>query len=234
MSFSPSRTGSRLRLHDTTHSPVGLWQFDGDLSDDSGNSLDLSVASGTAVYTSIGGIRFFYFDGSTYLSRVAAAGLQITGALTIEAIVCMRRGADDATNEYILSCGDNGETEITNTLYSVRTGNSTAEIQVFHEYGAGTNALHAFDNATIPDSAPCHLAVTRASNGTTYKLYIDGVLLDTEEATSAPTGGGDAFLTVGAQETGTSLAKMHIASLKIINSELTAAQVLAEARRTVL
>jgi len=79
-----------------------------------------------------------------------------------------------------------------------------------------------------------HLACTRNTAGTIAKLYINGrEFASTTSGISAPNGGGDAFITMGLHPTLTTY-ELHgmLSSVKIISSELTAAQVWAEAQRT--
>ena len=67
---------------DTTYSPVGLWNLDGNLTDSSGNGNDLTEQTGTAQFTSYMGKQWWYADGATILSAGTAAELNVTGDCT--------------------------------------------------------------------------------------------------------------------------------------------------------
>lgn len=64
-------SNSGAALLDTTHSPIALWQFDGDILDSSGNGKDLVVATGATQFVAgpVVGTQAMFFDGSTVLSR---------------------------------------------------------------------------------------------------------------------------------------------------------------------
>jgi len=68
------------------HSPAGLWNFEGNLNDSSGNGFDLS---GTPLGYSVQANDFQYgviFGGSEFSRPSRDAALAITGALTIETV----------------------------------------------------------------------------------------------------------------------------------------------------
>jgi len=84
----PGARGTALP-HDLTHSPVGLWQFDGDLTDSSGNGFTLSLGAGsTQQFVEMApGLQGAWFNGTTFYERTSTeATLQIPGPITIEFI----------------------------------------------------------------------------------------------------------------------------------------------------
>jgi hypothetical protein len=104
--------------HDTTHSPIALWQLNGSLADSSGNGHNLSVLAGTERYCELWpDLRGFHFDGVTRLgigSFVSALG--VTGALTLECILLMASRTLQ-TNARFFDHSAAGETSATNALY---------------------------------------------------------------------------------------------------------------------
>ena len=128
-----------IYLHDLTYAPVALWQFNGDLTDSSGNGLTLSVEAGTLWYADLArGVKGIYFDGSTRLTRgVWDSVLAISGDLTIEMIV--RFQSLSASDSYLASFGASGETFGVNALYEFILLANRAGIMLLAENGAGSN-----------------------------------------------------------------------------------------------
>jgi hypothetical protein len=236
MTWIPSLAGGGVTLpqnHDTTHSPEGLWQLDGDANDDSGNArhLVLPPAAGTERYGAgiTPALQSFFFDGSTRIQRAAVAALQITGDVTLELLVYP--AAVSGAGQILATMQSTGaDTEPNNTLYSFEIDTDNV-VRVFFEKGAGGN------NFLIP-SPPFvvgpgrwhHLAYTR---GAANKIYHDGTeIFDDAGSFGNPTGGTNAFITLGSSPDGSSAFTGYLASVKIIASELSAAQVAAEASRT--
>lgn len=218
--------------HDLTHSPVGLWQFNGDMVDVSGNSLGLTVSTGAERYSELGssGLKGFFFNGATGLKRATHdASLTVYGALTVEMIVSF----SSAAAACCVAFGYTGETEATNTLYSLQQ-TVLGEPYYLSENSTGTDSGYTFSTVGLPVGVPTHLAITRSSNGTVIKCYVNGKLYGTSTALTIPTGGSSSLLYVGVDvDGGTFLPKGSVlSSLKVIASTLTDAQVLAEYQRT--
>lgn len=210
-----------IARHDTTHSPVGLWQFDGDLTDSSGNSLTLSVSAGTILYSDImPGFKAAWFDNATALNRSAAA-LRITGSMTIECLMILDAGPNG--NPWI-SHGIAGELETQNIIYesAILSGRLP---QWFSESGAGVNALSALTTTALPPVHQLfHFAITRSSG--TVRHYVNGRALGGGLSHTTPTGGSLGSLVIGSSAAGAVYgAHMFLSSLKIIPSALTLAQI---------
>lgn len=215
--------GISLGLHDLTHSPVGLWQLQSDLTDSSGNSLDLTC-SGNYSFVELFpgcGIKGLCV-GTTEAKRSSYdASLAITGALTIEMLCSLaNRGATEA---FALGFTGSGESLATNVLYQLTT--ISGELRYFAEYSSGVDISSLL--APILFGIPQHIAFTRSSDGLTLKLYQNGNLIATKTVTAIPEGGTSAWFQVG----GSNSMGNVIASLKVIASELSATQVAAEAAR---
>lgn len=235
---SGSSGGSSVSLHDTTHTPVGLWQLNGDLTDSSGNGYTLTVGSGTEQYAPLSStLSGFHFDGSTYLvHNVEVSGLRLTSDMTIE---CLAKWLVDppgygvnrtTTSPALVAHGTGGETEATNTVYAFGPHASTGGLKWVSESGGGTNAVYDLD-AEIPAGVWHHIAAVRDSN--VVSVYLDGALLGSSSSLTTPTGGASGRLVLGALANGSSENPTCVmASVKLIGSALTASQVKAEYQRT--
>ena len=228
-------TGSgRAAYHDLTHDPVGLWQLSGSLRDSTSNALDLTLTNGNERYTEIvPGIRGAYFDGNSWFERtVHDAVLTLTGAMTIEAIVSVptHLTGEQAICEFFAS----GETEATNILYGFRSNENSAPRQWIWETesGSGVNSVILTDaNITFPD-LPYHLAITRNTSGD-VKIFANADLIQSGNIGLPSTTGGTQTLAVGRSNAFTRKGSgMSMASLKILDFELTQAQIKAEYERT--
>ena len=213
---------------DTTHSPVALYDVDGDLVDGSGNALDLTWAAGTEIYGPgpvTDGLALFFQNSRA--SHAFDALYQILTDLTLEALVFP--GIVHSADGYVMQFGGNGETEALNILWSMilTTGN---RVKFLQESGAGTNQEATFD-VSIPLGQWSHVALTRDNAGTDLNLYVNGILRGNATLGAAPTGGGSSILTMGQFAAANQPYTGMVSSAKIIAAELNAAQILAEAHR---
>ncbi len=200
----------------------GFWQFDGDLTDDSGNGLTLTANAGTVRFATIDGLQTFFPADGQFLERVVHdADLTLLGVLTIN-ILAYFVGQDAASKKYLLFESP-GEAEVDNTLYMLQDQSPNHEMQYTQEFGGGVN--ETFDTETPPGMGAFHLyTLTRDGLGNGVKLYVDGVETYSETRTNAPTGGSTSVLTLVAAATG------FYAGLMISAEEASAATVLAQAR----
>ena len=215
---------------DTTHSPVALYDVDGDLVDSSGNGLDMSMGAGTAYYGPApvtGNARSIFFQSSRAQRPSSDASLRLHGALTIEAVVFP--SIVHTTTGILAAYAGGGETEAENIAYELAllSGN---RIRFAQENGAGVDNLWDV-SLHVPVGQWTHLAVTRDVAGTGANLYINGILRASTTLASAPTGGTSSVLHAGEFINGLAPYTGFMSSLKIIAAELNASQVLAEANR---
>ena len=229
--------GPKVRQHDTTHSPLGLWQLDGDMTDASGNGYDLTVDTGTELYAPISDtLQGFRFDGSTNLIHdVAEAALRLTGDMTIEMLVAWLIdppgfGVNTSlSGPYLAAHGVPGEAGGDNNLYSLKA-RPTGGIGWLSESGSGTNAVYDID-CDVPTYLLHHLAAVRASN--VVSMYIDGGLVGSSSTLATPTGGNTGRFVLGSiGGGGGEHPTCLMASVKLIGSALTAEQVADEYRLT--
>jgi hypothetical protein len=229
--------GLSINLHGLEHSPVGLWQFQGDLTDSSGNGYDLEIGAGTEQYVDLSStIQALDLDGSTYARLAAfAAALAITGDMTIEALVSWQiDGPGVGVNTSIsgppiCAHGASGEAQADNNLYTFgpKPGGG---LKWLSESGNGTNAIYE-QAGTQPAQVLAHVAATRESDVVTF--WWNGTPAGQSGTLTTPTGGGSGRFVVGALSNGSSEnPTMLISSLKLIASALTPAQIRAEFVRT--
>jgi hypothetical protein len=230
-----------------------LLNFEGNLNDSSGNGYTATlggVAGGTARYPYYvgpgGAVRGFLFDGQTWLTRslTGAAGLDITGAITVEALIAPMaiqkyNIADMWLDKYgfIVACSNSSSTgtPLQYSRYSLINGaisDTYRKVRWGHE-GAGTAYL-LDDDDMLPFGALQVLTATRDSAGTALKIYLNGYEVASTTVGAAPSGTAPDQVSVGAVTTATASDQYTftglIASLRITNAEFSAAQVLSEAQ----
>ncbi len=222
---------------DTTHAPAGLWLFDNNLNDSSGNGFDLTGAP--SYTTEARDKRVGAIFGTTPWTRPARdAALSIIGALTIEAVVTVAFSSPSTMT--VCSIGNPGETEADNSVYYAMIGSSILgasdkKMTLLWESGAGVNRSVTSATEVVPVGIPCHLVWTRSADAVAIvNMYVNGVNIHNGSAAAA-TGGTAAtcLLRVG---TNSAIADpigrgSVLTSLKIIAAELTPAQVVAEYNR---
>jgi hypothetical protein len=217
----------------TAHSPLGLWHFDGALTDSSGHenagSHTLAVDTGTAVYGDLWpGYRGLSLQ-SLLLSN-SHADFRITGNITIEMVLMFDVAPDGAVPVSWTTIGGSDSDEANNTLYNINVP-STRIPGWFHEDTAGAN--NSFSPSAValpPPGVPFHFAATRISN--VVRMYVNGVLRGTSGALNGAVGGGNGKLFVGGV-TGTLHPNFLLGDLKITGSGLDDSQVAAEAALSV-
>lgn len=234
MTFIKDKPIQKLGLD---YSPVGLWLFENNLTDSSGNGFNLT---GSPSYTTverdkqIGAI----FATSPWTRPSRDAALSIMGALTIEAVVTV--AFSSTTTMTVCSVGNTGESEADNSAYyamigSTLSGASDKKMTLLWESGAGVNRSVTSSTEVVPVGIPCHLVWTRSADATAVvNMYVNGVNVHSGSDVAA-TGGtaSTCLLRVGS----TSAVQDRLGhgsvltSLKIIAAELTPAQVVAEYNR---
>jgi hypothetical protein len=215
--------GGTIARFDLTHSPVGLWHFNGNLNDSSGNGLNLTGSvTYRHVWTNIMGL----VSGTAARSAFDAA-LAITGDITIQALCIMRIAPVGA-----VIAGFNGpfasDTAANNYLYQFALTNQDV-MAWFSESGAGVDA--SFNStgagAGLPSfNTPMHIVARRASNIITY--WVNGVQFGSaSSALTTPTSGTSAVFSTHANS-----GAPDMFGLKVINSAITDQQIRDEYNRT--
>jgi len=218
--------GNLAQPHDLTHTPVGLWQLNESLLDTSGNSFTLALLAGDQRWTEmLPGLRALnVFTNNKYRHNTTGTSLAITGDLTLMFWCRLRAYTAGAFFSYDTS----GELEADNYLYSIALTSAPTQLQFTHEHGAGVNDEHNIDYLP-PLYQPFHLAVRRQSN--VIQFFLNGKTFGpASSALTTPTGGGNSKFHIG--WVANDACDHDAASIKVENSALTNAQILAEYNRT--
>jgi hypothetical protein len=235
------------QLHDLTHNPVGLWQFDGDMTDSSPTGENFTVATGSELYGTgiVPGTKAFYFNGSTRIhsGSPAPAALRITGDMTVEFLIKPDGLDTDTFGAHIIGCSgiDNSVAEVDNFLWHFRLSDAgpvdNNHPVWFWEGPASTFHVVKDVTFTVPPLQWSHVACVRINGGagaTIGRIYVNGELVVEVTTLDEATGGSSGRVKMGDTDTGGNDGSYfgHVQSVKVIPSALTAAQVLAEARLT--
>ena len=213
-----------LARHQVTSNTVGLWQFDWDGTDSSGNGYDLTLEAGIERYSDLWpGVSGALFNGGVtkFYRSSAEAALRILGDMTIEFFYM---SLINYPSGYVCYHGTSGESLPTNYLYSVSYESGNASTQWLQEYGAGSDSLYQFTEELPPPRSLIHVAATRRSD--VIRLYHNGRLVGTSSALTTPEDGSSGRLRVGEGVNGI------VSSLKILNVGLTDEEIVEEYNST--
>lgn len=218
-----------LGLHTRAYNPSGLWQFNETLNDTSGNSFNMTMEVGTERYTDIyPGTRGLQLIGSRPVYNVAGGVLNITSDITIECLMYLE--TYPGANAVAIACFANaGETSADNTNYAIQLNATDGTFGWLSESGSGVDATYNLTNG--PGLGLSHIAVTRISN--VIRFYLNGRAYGSASGTlTSPTAGSSGKLRIGYPDVGFLAPECVMASLKIIASGLTAAQIATEYNTT--
>lgn len=243
-SSSASGVGE-IQLHDTTYSPVGLWQFQNSLNDSSGNNFHAAVDAGAAEYSVITqrlmGCRFnglrLIGPNATLLALRSDMTVEFIGAFEDQGPVGSLLSPPGAcTTGIALSYTggiDDGASNI-NYLYQVAFPD-VRRIQWFSEHDVGVNDTYTPSGLVLPTpGVPFHCAASRINSR--VQFYVNGKPYGTlSPSLFAPTDGVTSRLWFGGVS-GTGIPttgnNFSLASVKIIPTGLDAAAVRGEYNRT--
>lgn len=205
----------------------GKWEFDGDLTDDSGNGYDLT-SSTTETYLTLDGKKGFYSRGATVVDAAGGPGssalLELVGETTVHCLVYMNDSFHQAA-AYLWSYQGSGESEEANHLYTVEI-QTTGILRYFIEYSGGSNSQKDFE-AGIPTGRWVLVTMTRDIAGTGIKFYFNGELVGSQTASQAPTAGSGASV----KELRLTESLCYYGNIVVSEEEQNAATVLAVAQQ---
>jgi hypothetical protein len=209
----------------------GLWYFDGNLLDETSNSIDLSHA-GTPYYRSspAPGVSGTFINGQLITSPQSATSdpIRLTGAMTLECLINPSQIADP--NGYICHFLNVGTGTANNSLWALRLSINN-ELDYFHEDVSEVGHTVSSQVFIAPGKWH-HVAFTRDSAGTLIRLYVDGVLVRREVVTDPPSGGADSHIQIGQSETPDRRYFGGMDSIRITDAEFRPEHILASARET--
>jgi len=223
---APSR--NMMRLHDTTYSPTGLWQFtSGSIGTDAVGSFNLTQDSTHGAPTEVGG----YIPNTQALQdfiyyRNNSSDLEYTGAMSFAIMfkaTAYSWGTGSGDNYYRVMVKDRGgDTDGRYDLVFTPTGH----IYYAHKNG-GTPYSIALDKLHYDLYRWHHLAFTRTTNGRTITIYLDGVQIHQSTLASGPGTTGTTYFNLGGMNgyNGSAYDNLTLSSAVIFDKELTAAQI---------
>lgn len=229
-------TRNQAKLHDLTHSPVGLWQLDGSMKEESGGGYDLTLDTGAERYGmgAVSDRRAAYFNGSTILARTTHdAALLLLGDVTLEALV-FPTATDDGYTDIQAFHGGPTDSEVNNTCYQMGVNGASNNPFWSHENGAGANNAHIFTDVSLPLFTWTHVAMVRDDTAKTVTLYLNGVATGTPYTyVNSATGASASRYSIGGfWPSNSQYFNGSISSCKVVALALKATEVLAEAQRT--
>jgi hypothetical protein len=211
----------------TTHSPLALYNFDDASGDDSsGNSRNLTLTGPSSDRAAGYYGTCWRQSGTNRYSRTDAA-LRLTGAMSAWAII-KPITTIGATLQTIITHGASGETAPANILYSLGLKNNT--LDYLHESAAGTDQTGNPSNVLLSLHEWVFIGFTRDSLGTTINFFVNGGNVGFNVLGAAPNDGSSGSMYIGSWVDGSEAFNGNIQTVKIMNTELTDAEMLAEYR----
>jgi hypothetical protein len=133
----------------------------------------------------------------------------------------------------LIACGADGETLATNYCYLMQVSGTATELQLFWEYGAGSNVAALSGAGLVNNMGWTHVMMVREdySGGPNQqvKFYKDGQLFSTDNNSGAgftpPADGSSGYCQIGRGGESAGTARAHIGSVRIYNEALDAAAV---------
>jgi len=213
--------------HDTTHSPEVLYNFASGsrFTDSSGNGRDLQASSGTVLYANVLGLPMVSCRSGNVYRNTNDAALELTGAVTIEAIVVPPMPYNTSDDMILVSFNATGN----NILWDARLEKSTGYWTSLTQSSSGTDDK---PSTTAAEAGIQHFVETRASDGVSVKFYVNGVQVDSVTHDNAPSGPAGQSVRIGSNPINSVRWLGLIGSVKVIADELTASEVAAEYNRT--
>ena len=230
------------QFHPNIASTVGLWQFDGDIEDET-TTADLTVDVGTERYAdaAVPKSQALHLDGITRIHSVApvAAALRVTGDCSWEGLV-YPVGFDAVQDPIFFSCGgisSGPDVLAENFLYRSEFGQvaNANDPQALWERGAGVNHFLTAVFSVQPGRWS-HFAVTRDVSGgvgaTIGRIYINGTEVFVSTTLDPPDGGTNARIRVGGIDIAGAFFTGYMSSWRVMTVVRTPAEILADARLT--
>lgn len=214
---------------DTSFSPAGLYLFDEDVTDSSGNSRDLTVSSGAEQYA-----PFSHVKGDLAIP-VGTAGVHFTqsdaafrtlGAVSFMCVISPRALSGVIV---LMACEAPGAAEADNANYALHLMDD--KLRYFCETGPAGADVFVTAEESLQIGQPQIVGFTRNSGGDEVKVFVNGYKVAENLSTTVPTGGGNATLSIGAGATGANQFIGVLGECQIITSELTEQQMADEAAR---
>lgn len=218
-----------IRRHDTTFSPVGLWQLNGTLNDTSGNGFNLTVDTGTARYADMmPGFSSLLVNASRFIYNTTGTSLKISGDMTVECLIRYQTPSPTTTVNYLVGYagGSGSGTQADNIQYAINIPSGLMGFTWTQESGSGSATSYALSTRVLTRTVVHHFAATRTSN--VIQFYLNGRAFGVaSSALTTPDGGTTSVFRIGGDGAQNAITG-NIASLKVIASALSASQIAGE------
>lgn len=225
------------------YSPVGLWLFDGTLTDSGTTGENLSLARGEVHYAYLQdsdkrSLSVDDQDGLEGVSSPAPASLRVSGDVTVQFLYTPIKNEPGTAGSALFICGGSGSLEANNELYSLLLDGTAGSITpIFRwEHGAGTRVTVTDVAFNMTPGRPQHIVGRRFSDGvgtSTGQLWVNGVLIAELTGQTNPTGGTSSPIYLGREAAGNvaiQIAALH--AIKVVDRSLTDEELLDEFLRT--
>ncbi|MCB1097391.1 MAG: hypothetical protein KDN22_17600 [Verrucomicrobiae bacterium] len=164
---------------------VGLWSFDGDATDSSGNGNDGEVVDGTGEFTddvpdALAGGQSLDMDGGGYVEIPHADILNIEEAMTIS--VWVKPEGDVSWDGIVAKNPGDGSGANHAGNFELRLNAGNRNIELLYEQGTPNSTTSVASDNPIPEGEWSHVAVTAVRDGDIL-FYINGELAGEQFAT---------------------------------------------------
>ena len=211
----------------------GLWDFDGDLTDQSGNAITLTASGLTPYYgpSPVPGESSFIKTSTGQLQAAVDAALIIHGAITCE-LMFKPRDIVSASGYGFLCLPTAAGGATANIPWGFLVVSGTNEWVYYHEYASGGASFHQVNSGHfLTPGRWHHLTITKDTAGTLIRLYVNGRLAKREVVANASAGGSAAPLKLG-DDGGSVRIDGDFGWLRVTDGEFRPEDVLASARAT--
>ncbi len=163
---------------------VGWWPFNGNANDESGNAYNGTVNGAALTTDRLGATNSAYsFNGNSAFIQTPTSAVNFPSGFTIS-VWAKVLGANTNTNcsfgcaEFLVTKGDDGQSGRISIQYSQDTGGETFA-------GATDYSLSVSSLTQYPFPQPNWHHVVYTFDNTNYKIYLDGLLMNTIASTTA-------------------------------------------------
>lgn len=223
--IKPNELHSSSSLSSKGYNVVGLWQLNGDLTDDTGAS-DLAVSAGQEKYVPgpVKNSKAFSFNDVTYLNEaVSNSALHLSGTVTLmAAIKPYGLSSTGITPEHIVIMAGSG----TDYLWSFSVVDEN-ELRVEYYDGSG-QTITPSPVVVLEPGRWNHVAYVREDNNTA-KIFVNGIRYLSASVT-LPNEAVSPSLYVGAFAGGTNPFLGSVSSLAVISGSLPDAEIAIQSK----
>lgn len=227
---------------DTSYSPVGLWQFDGDLTDDGSANETLTAGVGTATYTNVQSEskQSLIMTPAEGIGGVdpAPAALRVSGDVTVQLVYTPLVEEIGNFGSGLFLCHGNAAGEAENEMYMLLLENTAGKLEPLFRYEHGANTrvtTKAAPAVYLTAGEPQHILARRWDAGggsTSTDLWVNGTQIASLTGQTACSGGSAAYIQFGVSGGNIAVQYGLYHAAKVVDRKLTDAEVAAEFSRT--